>query len=333
MRIGLAGCGRIGAMHAEVLRELSDVKEIVVADLDLSRSAEVAERLKVSMAESVDDLLSSGLDGIVIATATDSHAELVVRSAAAGLPTFCEKPVAADVEGTLAVITSIAGWDVPVQIGFQRRFDPGHLMARNLVQSGRLGRIHSIRAVTSDPTPPPESFIATAGGLFRDCLVHDFDSIRWMTGREIVSVYARGSNNGADFFARHGDVDTAAVLLTLDDGSLATVSSTRYNGAGYDVRLEVLGEKDSVAIGLDHHTALTSMEAGVDFPAGPVWPSFPQRFAQAYRAEFEAFVDLAREGGSSPCTAEDALEAFYVAEAAEMSRRDNRPVELGEVRR
>lgn len=333
MRIGLAGCGRIGLMHADVLREMGDVKELVVADLDPARATAVAARLDVSVAASFEDLLGTGPDGVVIATATDSHAELVKQAVAAGVPTFCEKPVAADIDGTLDVIGSIAGSDVPVQVGFQRRFDPGYRAVRQMVLSGRLGWLHSIRSVTSDVTPPPEEFIARAGGLFRDCLVHDFDSIRWVTGREITSVYAKGSNAGADFFAEHGDVDTAAALLTLDDGTLATVSSTRYNGAGHDVRLEVMGEKGSVAAGLDDHTALESAEEGVTFPSGPTHPTFVERFARAYRAEMEAFLALARDRGPSECSPQDALEAFYVAEAAELSRRENRPVDVSEVRR
>jgi len=320
-------------MHAEVLRGLGAVKELIVTDVDAKRASEVADLLDVPAAASFDDLLRAGLDGVVIATATDSHADLVRRSVAAGVPTFCEKPVAVDVEGTCDLIDTLAGSDVPVQVGFQRRFDPGYLAARERVRSGRLGWIHSIRSVTSDAAPPPEAFIAKAGGLFRDCLVHDFDSIRWLTGREIVSVYAQGSNAGADFFAKHGDVDTAAALLTLDEGTLATVSSTRYNGAGYDVRLEVLGEKDSLAVGLDQHTPMTSVEEGVDFPAGPAWTAFAGRFARAYQAELEAFLDLARDRGPSPCTPQDALEAFYVAEAAELSRRERRPVDVSEVRR
>lgn len=333
MRVGLAGCGRIGRMHAEVLRGLEGVKELLLADVVAAAATELAEHLGVVAAGTVDDLFDAGVDALVVATATESHARLVERGVASGLPTFCEKPLAADVPGTLALVGRIAGSDVPVQVGFQRRFDPGYLRARDLLRSGSLGWVHHIRSVTADQSPPPEEFIARSGGLFRDCLVHDFDSIRWLTGREVASVYARGSNRGAPFFAEHGDVDSAAVLLTLDDGTLATVSSTRYNGAGYDVRLEVLGQKGSVAAGLDDHTPLTSAEEGVVFPAGPAWSAFPGRFAAAYRNELAAFLSVARGDAPNPCTPQDALEAFYVAEAAELSHREGRPVELSEVRR
>jgi myo-inositol 2-dehydrogenase/D-chiro-inositol 1-dehydrogenase len=184
-----------------------------------------------------------------------------------------------------------------------------------------------------DPAPPPAAYIATSGGMFRDCSVHDFDIIRWVTGHEVVRVYATGSNRGADFFAAADDVDTLAAVLTLDDDSLAVVSATRYNGAGYDVRLEVLGSRDSLSVGMDDRLPLHSAEPGVRAPAAVAYPNFMERFGQAYIDELTAFTDMVRSGTPSPCTVQDALEAFYVAEACERSRHENRAVELAEVRR
>jgi myo-inositol 2-dehydrogenase / D-chiro-inositol 1-dehydrogenase len=149
----------------------------------------------------------------------------------------------------------------------------------------------------------------------------------------VREVYAAGANRGADFFRAAGDVDTMAAMLTLTDDSLALVSNGRYNGAGYDVRLEVLGSQDSISVGLDDQVPLRSAEAGVAFPSGTPYPSFMERFGDAYRRELAAFVQLAAEGGPSPCTMQDALEAFYIAEACEMSLAQHRPVRLAEVRR
>ncbi|HEY0803961.1 MAG TPA: Gfo/Idh/MocA family oxidoreductase, partial [Pseudonocardiaceae bacterium] len=161
MRLGLAGTGRIGAFHAETLRQLADV---VVADADPVRARQTADKLGVGFAADVDTLFSSGLDGIVIAAATDAHPDLILRAVAAGLPVFCEKPVARDVEGTLRVVDRIASSDVPVQIGFQRRFDAGYLAAREAIAAGRLGWVHTLRAITCDPAPPPAEYVATSGG-------------------------------------------------------------------------------------------------------------------------------------------------------------------------
>jgi myo-inositol 2-dehydrogenase/D-chiro-inositol 1-dehydrogenase len=332
MRIGLAGAGRIGSMHADVLASLPQVGEVVVADVDHSRAAAVADRLGAATCGSVDSLFDQGLDGLVVASSTDSHARLVMAAVAAGVPVFCEKPVAADVEGTLKVISAMQGSDVLVQVGFQRRFDAGYLAARERVARGDLGFVHTLRSCTLDPAPPPAAYIATSGGIFRDCAVHDIDSIRWITGREVVTAYAVGSNQGAAFFAEADDVASASAVLTLDDDTTALVTCTRYNGAGYDVRLEVLGQRGSVAVGLDDRTPLRSTEPGVGFPGGRPWTAFAERFAPAYVAELSTFCDLIAAPGPSPCTPEDALEAFYVTEACELSRQQARPVLVAEVR-
>jgi myo-inositol 2-dehydrogenase/D-chiro-inositol 1-dehydrogenase len=332
VRIGLAGVGRIGAFHAETLHDLPAVDSLVVADADPTRAKDVAGRLGVESVDTPDALFQAGIDALVIAAATDAHAPLILAAVEAGLPTFCEKPVAPDVKGTRAVLATVAESDVPVHVGFQRRFDAGYLAARAAVQSGELGWVHTLRAGTLDPAPPPAEYIAASGGFFRDCSVHDFDILRWVTGREVVEVYAVGANRGAAFFAEYGDIDAASALLTYDDSSFAHVAGTRYNARGYDVRLEVLGSKDSVSVGLDDRLPLRSVEPGVTFPAGVPYPVFMDRFLPAYVAELTAFIEVAGGERPSPCTVADALETFYVAEACELSRKEHRPVLIDEVR-
>jgi myo-inositol 2-dehydrogenase / D-chiro-inositol 1-dehydrogenase len=333
MRIGLIGVGRIGVFHASTLRGLPGVDSLVIADADTGRAREVAGRLGVRAAGSVTELLEAGVDALVVAASTGTHPELIKRGVQAGVPVFCEKPVAPDVAGTLDVIKATSGSAIPVQIGFQRRFDAGFRGAREAARSGSLGWVHTIRSSTFDAAPPPAGYIAGSGGIFRDCAVHDFDAIRWVSGREVVQVYATGTNRGEDFFRDAGDVDTASVTLTLDDGTLAVVSCGRYNDAGYDVRLELLGSEGSVCAGLDDRMALRSAEPGGEsFPAGPAHRDFMARFRDAYATELAAFVDVAAGRAASPCTLEDALEAFYVAEACELSRHRQQPVAVSEVR-
>jgi myo-inositol 2-dehydrogenase/D-chiro-inositol 1-dehydrogenase len=333
MRFGLIGVGRIGAFHASTLRDLPAADSVVVADADATRAREVAGRLGLQAAGSVPDLLTAGIEALVIATPTSTHPDLIVAGIRAGLPVFCEKPVAADIAGTLGVIKTVADGADRVQIGFQRRFDPGYQRAREAVRSGALGWVHTVRSATCDAAPPPAAYIPASGGIFRDCAVHDFDSIRWVTGREVTQVYATGANRGERFFADAGDVDTACAMLTLDDGTQALVTCGRYNGQGYDVRLELLGSAASVCAGLDDHLPLRSAEPGQAFPAGPAHRDFMGRFRDAYAAELAAFGRVAAGQAASPCTLEDALEAFYVAEACELSRQRRQPVEVTEVRR
>jgi len=317
MRIGLVGVGRIGAFHAATLKGLDSVEQVVVADADPARAQAVAKELDCEAVPDVEALFRAGLDGVAICAPTSSHAELIGRAQDAGLTTFCEKRV--------------AGGSVPVHIGFQRRFDAGYRAARAAVTSGSLGWIHTIRATTNDAAPPHASYIPTSGGFFRDCSIHDFDAVRFVTGHEVVSVFAVGQNRGAAFFGASGDIDAAAAVLTMDDGTIALISGSRYNARGYDVRLEALGSKDSVCVGMDDRLPLRSVEERVDFPSAMPYTDFMERFHEAYVDELVAFTDLVAGRIETPCSADEALQAFRVAEACDLSRHQGRPVRMGEV--
>ena len=332
MRIGFLGVGRIGTSHASVVSRHPDVTSLVLADADPERARAAAEELDAESVADVAGVLDAGVDAIVIATATDSHADLIVAGTRAGVPVFCEKPVALDVPGTRRVLEAVQAAGIAVQIGFQRRFDAGYAAAREALRSGRLGELRRVHVITADPAPPHASYIPTSGGIYRDCLIHDFDVIRWVTGREVVDVVALGTNRGEAFFAEAGDVDETVVLLTLDDGTLVTAHGSRYNGGGYDVRMEVAGTAGTIAVGLDDRAALRSAEPGVTFPGGEPHPSFWGRFVDAYEAEMNAFLEVVKGERPTPCSVEEALEALYVAEAATRSRLEGRRIEVAEVR-
>ncbi len=327
-RISLLGAGRIGRLHARLLSERPDV-ELTVADAEPGRAIELADALGARSAP-VDDALASA-DALVITAATDAHAELIRAGIARGIPTFCEKPVANDLASTIAIAREVEASDVPVQIGFQRRFDAGYLEARRLVASGELGTLYAFRLAGHDPAPPHEAYIPISGGLFRDFSVHDFDVIRWLTGIEVAEVYATGTVRGFPIFAKYGDVDTAVATLTMADGTIGAMTVARHDPLGYDIRAELFGSRDSVSVGLGPQTPMRSLEPGVLPPSGPTWRDFVGRFEQAYRDELAAFVDVARGARPSPCTAADGLAALRVAEAATLSLHEHRPVRVEEI--
>ncbi|MBN9131000.1 MAG: Gfo/Idh/MocA family oxidoreductase [Paenarthrobacter ureafaciens] len=333
--LGLVGVGRIGVMHARNISALNEQlnPEGVNVRLKLTDVAEeharsVARDFGAEYLPSVEALIAAGIDGLVVATGTATHPDLIMAGVDAGIPVFCEKPVAVNVAESLRVLDYIREKGGTVQIGHQRRFDSGYLEAKRAYDAGELGWIHSLRAVTCDMAPPPVSFLATSGGLFRDCSVHDFDILRWLTGREIVEVYAKGSNNGDPAIGEVGDVDTALAVVTFDDGTVGTVSASRYNGAGHDVRLELQGSEGSVVVGMDDQMALRSGERGITFPAGTPHKTFAERFDQAYRSEMAAFVEVILGERKNPCTPEDAVAASRVADAAQESLETGVPVKV-----
>lgn len=333
--LGLVGVGRIGVMHAHNILALNGIMnpqgirvKLALTDVAADHARTIAAGLGTEFLPSVAELIASGVDGLVIATGTATHPELIKAGVDAGIPVFCEKPVGVNVAESLPVLEYISAKGGTVQIGHQRRFDAGYLEAKRAFDAGELGWIHSLRAVTGDMAPPPVEFLATSGGLFRDCSVHDFDILRWLTGREIVEVYARGSNNGDPAIGEVNDVDTALAIVTFDDGTVGTVSATRYNGAGHDVRLEIQGSRGSLMVGLDEKTAMRSAEQGVAFPSGTPHQTFAERFEPAYRAELAAFVELILGQRGNPCTPEDAVAASKVADAAQESLETGVPVRV-----
>jgi myo-inositol 2-dehydrogenase/D-chiro-inositol 1-dehydrogenase len=331
MRLGLIGLGRIGAFHAETLTNLAIVESLVVTDAMPSLAKDIASRFGAETVDSPEAVFAAGVDGVVIAAATDAHPALILACVQAGLPTFCEKPVARTSAEAVDVQRRVADAGVEIQIGYPRRFDAGFIAARAAVADGELGWLHTVRSTTLDPAPPPQPYLAVSGGIFRDCSVHDFDAIRWVTQQEVREVYATGSNRGEDWIRELGDVDTASAILTLADGTLAVVSNTRYNPRGHDVRLELHGSKDSIAVGLEDRLPLRSVEPGATFPSGTPHSFFMDRFAAAFRAELAAFTEVVAGQLRSPCTVADALEASWIAEACTLSLHEHRPVTMEEV--
>jgi myo-inositol 2-dehydrogenase / D-chiro-inositol 1-dehydrogenase len=202
MRLGLLGLGRIGAFHAETLTSLPTVDSLVVSDPVPALTEEVAGRLGAQVADTPEALLASRVDGVVIAAPTELHPELILLCVAAGIPAFCEKPVARDSAVAAKLGRRVADTGVQVQIGYPRRFDPAFAAVRAAVAGGELGWVHTVRSTTLDPAPPSQDYVAASGGIFRDCSVHDFDAVRWVTGQEVTEAYAAGANLGADWCRR-----------------------------------------------------------------------------------------------------------------------------------
>jgi len=329
MRVAQLGAGRIGAMHAEILAGLIEPGALTVADLDVARAQSVADAVGAQAAEIGRAI--EGADALVIAASSTAHRELIRAGIGRGIPLFCEKPLATSFEETVQLVGEIEDSGIPFQLGFQRRFDAAYREARRLVEDGSLGTIYVLRLAGHDPAPPHEAYIPLSGGIFNDFSVHDFDIARWLTGQEFEEVYADGGVLGFPVFGKYDDVDTAVATMRLSGGTRAILSTTRHDPLGYDIRTELFGSGDSVAIGLGPRTPMRSLEPGVPPPPGPAWSMFIDRFRDAYENELRAFLRVARGEEESACTARDGLEAVRVAVAATRSLREHRPVRISEV--
>ena len=325
-RIGLLGVGRIGIMHARILAP--KVESLVVADVVPERARQAADELGAQVRSVEDFFDSEDLDGVVLATPTDAHARHIEAAVGLGAPIFCEKPVALDIASTERANAAAKSAGVPVHIGFQRRFDAAYAAARERLAAGEIGELRRVHMHTLDQAPAAREFLAASGGIFTDCLIHDFDALRWVTGREVEEVFAFGTDLGLPDFADFSDVCETVLALRLTGGALATAHSSRFNGAGYDVRMEVHGTEGTDVVGMDERLPARSLEPGVAYPSGEPWVDFIARFAACYERELEAFLDVVAGKAEVPSTIDDAVASLRVAEACAASCREGRPVKV-----
>ncbi len=336
MRIVVLGAGRMGVIRAEDLAADGRVDEIVIANRNPARAAELAARVGGSTVPWGE---WPEADGYAVTTATDTHAELIGALADRGAPLLVEKPLAMTLEECDALMAVTDN----MQIGFQRRFDAGIRGIKVALDSGRLGVLYSLTLTAHDIAPGTPEFIAGSGGTFRDMLVHDLDLARWITGSEIASAYATGTVRNHPDYTAADDFDVVTATLTTDTGVPILVSGTRHDPVGHDIRMEAFGSRDSMSAGLVPRTPLHAAEAGTepellgeflgDVPRGIIEPfaGFMDRFRPAFTAETSAYVDFVLGERDNPCTPAEARAALALAIACDLSAREGRIVDVAEV--
>jgi myo-inositol 2-dehydrogenase/D-chiro-inositol 1-dehydrogenase len=330
MRIGVAGVGRIGTMHAGNLASLDAVDEVVLFDPIPGRAAAVAATIDGARAVDDMDALLAASDGVLIATPTTTHPETVRRALAAGVPALCEKPIASDHAEMSALVDDIEVSGVEVLVGFQRRFDPAVVELHRRIRAGEVGKLYLVRSVGNDAEPPDFGYLPASGGIFRDLLIHDLDAVPWLVGEPVVEVYASGSVLVNEAFAEADDVDNAVVTLKFAGGAHAVLAGGRHDPLGYDHRIEVLGSKDSLAVGMDARTPISSLEPGGHVAGPDAYPGFPERFHRAYLNEMAVFVDVVAGRAANPSPARDSLTSLLLAQACDESRRSGAPVRIAQ---
>ncbi len=328
VRMGVAGVGRIGRMHATILaRQIAGADVVAVADAFPETAAQVAADLGAD-ARSVDQLIASDdIDAIAICTPSDTHVDLIVAAATAGKAIFCEKPISLDLGEVDRALAAVDAAGVPFMVGFNRRFDPSHRAVRDAVASGRIGDVHLARITSRDPAPPPISYIMSSGGIFVDMTIHDFDMARFVVGSPVVEVFAKGAVLVDPAIGEAGDVDTAVVVLTHANGAITTIDNSRQAVYGYDQRVEVLGsagmaQSDNL---LHHNTRVFGADA---VSAATLQDFFLDRYRDSFVLEWNAFVGYVANGGPSPVPADAGRAPVVIGQAAWTSLREGRPVAI-----
>ena len=316
VNFALLGAGRIGAMHAANLATRSDARLLCVYDPMASVASAVAERHGTATVADVDAALGAGVDAVLIASSTDTHVDLIIAAATAGKAVLCEKPIDLSLQRVEQCWQAVRESGVPIQIGFNRRYDPTHRRVRDLAAGGAIGAIHQVIISSRDPKPPPPAYLRVSGGLFRDMMIHDFDLARFVLGSEPTSITAVGGALVDPAIGELGDVDTAMVMMSTASGVQCHINCSRQAAYGYDQRLEVHGSLGMVCSGnrLQDEARLFTA-AGAGSPA-PLQRFFIERYAAAYRAELGDFIDAVATGREPSVTFADGWRALELAEAA-----------------
>jgi len=329
MRVLVIGAGRMGAIRVEDLAADPRVDEILITNRTHGRAQELAERFGADVLP-WEQATQDVADAVMVTVGTDAHDDLLAGVLPHRRPVLCEKPIALTLAGTSQVIDEAARWEVPLQIGFQRRFDEAIMGVQSTIASGALGSVYCLSMTAHDHTPSAREFIAGSGGIFRDMLVHDFDLVRWLTGSEVETVYATSAVREHQDYADFDDADVAAVQLVTTSGVQVVITGTRHDALGHDVRLEAFGSRDSVSAGLNPRTPLRTVEADLPLNTHP-YTGFVDRFREAFRRETASFVSLARGEITNPCPPDSALESLRIAIACETSVATRKPVQVAEV--
>jgi myo-inositol 2-dehydrogenase/D-chiro-inositol 1-dehydrogenase len=331
LKFAVAGLGRIGRIHLENLLQMTRIEVVAVMD-PLEEPRIYAQNKNISyITSSFEEMLSiTEFDAVVICSPTDTHADYVELAARSKKHIFCEKPLDLSLERVVEVLEVIKEFDVKLMLGFNRRFDKEFKKVRALVKNGKIGDPHIVKITSRDPGAPPISYIRKSGGLFMDMTIHDFDMARFIVGKEVEEVFAKGAVLTDPAIGKVGDIDTAVITLTYTDGTMAVIDNSREAAYGYDQRIEVFGSKGMVQANNNFHDAhqlFTHQGIQGSLPLH----FFLERYEQAYKVEISEFIDSLMNDTRLPVTGKDGLESLKIGLAALKSVQENRPVRLDEI--
>ncbi|MBC2836549.1 inositol 2-dehydrogenase [Paragemmobacter straminiformis] len=334
LRIAVLGCGRIGQMHAANVARHPRATLAGVYDLHQPSADRVAGEQGVrAFASAADVFASSDVDAVLIATATPTHADYIELAIAAGKAVLCEKPIDLNLARVEACAAKIKGSALPIQLGFNRRYDPGHSAARNAMLAGEIGELHQVIITSRDPGIPPRAYLEAAGGLFRDMTIHDFDLARFMLGEEPVEVFAiGGALIDPALGAALNEVDSAMFILRTASGKQCHINNSRTAVYGYDQRVELMGSKGMLISDNRKPHEMRRYTATTTETAAPYQFFFLERYNEAFMAEIDGFVDCVEKGATPLASFEDGRRALILAEAAYLSMQQGRMVKVSEVK-
>ncbi|MFT3845853.1 MAG: inositol 2-dehydrogenase [Lacibacter sp.] len=333
IQIGLLGMGRIGKIHFQNIQQYFSNVATVVAVADPLIDVPAIQKQFSSIFftnDSKEVVLSKDVEAVLICTPTSSHAELLELAIQSGKSVFCEKPMDLSLDRTKALAELAKSTNTKLMMGFNRRFDPDFLHARESVKKGTIGDVQIVKITSRDPGLPPVDYIKNSGGLFMDMAIHDFDMACYIMNKKVAEVFAKGAVRIDKAVGDAGDIDTALTTLTFEDGTYAVIDNSRKAVYGYDQRIEIFGNDGMIQVDNNQHNRnVLYNQSGIHY-ALPL-DFFMDRYAKSYLNEMDFFISALNNNTDMPVGGDDALQATKIAVAAKKSMLEGRPVKLSEI--
>ena len=333
IRIGIVGAGRIGLVHAEsVTYHIPEAQVVMVTDVVLDNARKLAERFGVPKysADYMDLINDPDIDAVLVCSPTPTHADISIAAMKAGKHVFCEKPVHTSLDKIKEVAQVAKETGRKLQIGFNRRFDHNHKAVQRAVKEGKLGNVEIIKITSRDPEPPSPEYAASSGGLYIDMMIHVFDMAMFLAGSDVKEVYAMGTSLVDKRIGEAGDVDTAIVTLTFENGALGVIDNSRRAAYGYDQRVEVFGSLGMAADENDGDSTVKISTAGGVVGEKPQF-FFLERYMASFTDEMKQFIEAITKDTEVPVGIHAGLMSVVLAKAAKKSLDEHRPVAISEI--
>ena len=321
------GAGFIGKIHGANIAKHPQAELTYIYDVNTAAAEQLAAQLGPQVAASPEEIWDSNVDAVLIASSTNTHAELLSASIKAGKPVYCEKPIDLDIDRVKGVVQQAQNTNLPILVGFSRRFDTNHLGIREALQMGQIGKLEMIHITARDPKPPPLSYVKVSGGQFRDQTIHFFDMLRWLANEDPIEVYATGAALVDPAIGEAGDVDTSMLILKFPSGAMCHINCSRRAEYGYDERVELFGSQ-GMAVSRRKPRREVSFYKGNSIISEGLHPGWFERMEPTFYQALDAFIKAVQGEVTDYPTLMDGLKAQMIAEAAYESLKTNKPVQI-----
>ena len=327
IKFGQFGAGFIGKIHRANIAKHPQAELAYIYDVNRDAAEHLARQLGATVADSPQEIWSSDVRAVLIASSTNTHADLLHGAIEAGKSIYCEKPIDLDMNRVKAVVQQAQHTSLPILVGFSRRFDANHIGIREAFLRGEIGKLEMMHITARDPKPPPLSYVKVSGGQLRDQTIHFFDMLRWLAGEDPVEVYATGAALVDSAIAEAGDVDTSMLILKFASGAFCHINCSRRAEYGYDERVELFGSK-GMAVSRRKPRREVTLYKGDSMISDGLHPGWFERMEPTFYRALDAFIQAIEGENVEYPTLLDGLKAQMIAEAAVESLRTNQPVKI-----